>query len=157
MELNLFTAMNTSVSGLQAQRYRMNIIAENLANVRTTRTGEGSPYRRKEVLFATKEPIPVFEDIVNKAFAKYSYLSNTLGSLSRGVYITGVIEDKTPFREIYDPGHPDADKKGIVRLPNVNPVTEMVNMLSATRSYESNITAINGAKRMAEKALEIGT
>lgn len=157
MELNLFTAMDTSVSGLKAQRYRMNIIAENLANVHTTHTDNGDPYRRKEVLFATKEPIPVFETFVNKALEKYSYLSNTLGSQAKGVYVTGVIEDQKPFREVYDPGHPDADQRGIVRLPNVNPVVEMVNMMSAARSYEFNITAINSAKRMAEKALEIGT
>ena len=157
MELNLFTAMDTSVSGLQAQRYRMNIIAENLANVRTTRSAGGGPYRRKEVLFAAKDPIPIFEGIVNKALEKYSYLSNVPGGPARGVYVTEVIEDETPFREIYDPGHPDADEKGLVRLPNVNPIIEMVNMMSAARSYESNITAINSAKRMAEQALEIGT
>ena len=156
MEPTLFTAMDISVSGLKAQRYRMNIIAENLANVRTTHTNDGGPYRRKEVLFATKDPMPVFENITNKALEKYFRLTNTLGSYAKGVYVTGVIEDQKPFGEVYDPGHPDADEKGIVRLPNVNAIIEMVNMMSAARSYESNITAINSAKRMAEKALDIG-
>ena len=155
MELTLFTAMETSMSGLKAQRYRMNIIAENLANVHTTHTDTGEPYRRKEVLFATKDAIPIFADIPNKAFEKYLRLTNAF-SYSRGVHVTGVIEDETPLREVYDPGHPDADEKGIVRLPNVNPLIEMVNMMSTARSYESNITAINSAKRMAQKALEIG-
>ena len=157
MKLNLFTAMDTSASGLKAQRYRMNVIAENLANTHTTQTAKGGPYRRKEVLFATRDAVPVFQDSVNKALARYAALSNVFWGYAKGVHVTGVIEDQSPFREVYDPGHPNADEKGIVRLPNVNPVVEMVNMMSATRSYEANITALNSAKRMAEKALEIGT
>jgi flagellar basal-body rod protein FlgC len=161
MELSLFTAMDTSASGLKAQHYRMNIIAENLANVHTTHTDNGEPYRRKEVLVAAEQPMAVFDDFVNTALLLSSALlgtglSHAPGGYAKGVRIMGVIEDNTPFREVYDPGHPDADAKGMVRLPNVNPVIEMVNMMSATRSYESNITAINAAKRMAEKALEIG-
>ena len=157
MDLNLFTAMDTSASGLKAQRYRMNIISENLANVHTTHTDKGGPYRRKEVLFATTDAMPLFENLVNNAFTKYSHLSNTIKGYARGVRVTGVIEDESPFREVYDPRHPDANEKGIVRLPNVNPIIEMVNLMSAVRSYESNITAINSAKSMAEKTLEIGT
>ena len=155
--MDLFTAMEISASGLEAQHYRMNIIAENLANVHTTHTDNGGPYRRKEVLFATGEPLPMFDNRFNGALTKYLELSRAVMAPGKGVYVTGVIEDKTPFREMYDPGHPDADAKGIVRLPNVNPVTEMVNMMSAVRSYEANITAIQSTKRMAEKALDIGT
>lgn len=157
MEWSLFTAMDTSASGLKVQRYRMNIIADNLANIHTTHTDDGGPYRRKEVLVAAKDSGPMFSGMLNETLAMTRPdFSNTLAGYGRGVRITGIIEDQTPFREVYDPGHPDADEKGLVRLPNVNPVAEMVNMLSATRSYESNITAINSAKRMAEKSLEIG-
>jgi len=155
MDLTLLTAMDTSASGLKVQRYRMNLIAENLANVHTTHTDNGQPYRRKELLVASSAS-NAFSDAVNAALARYAPNHATNGYL-QGVRITGVIEDTSPFREVYDPGHPDADQNGMVRLPNVNPMIEMVNMMSATRAYESNITAINAAKRMAEKALEIGT
>ena len=155
--MDLFTSLNTSVTALRAQRFRMNVIADNLANVHTTRTEKGEPYRRKEVLFATNESIPLFQDNVNAALRKYAGLTNTFSNAARGVRVTDIVEDQRPFRELYNPGHPDADEKGIVRLPNIDPIVEMVNMMSASRSYESNITAVNITKRMAEKALDIGS
>ena len=157
MKADLFSAIDSSVTGLRAQRYRMNVIAENLANVQTTKTASGQPYRRKEVLFSSGNPAPDFSFILNSTYEKYAKLTQQDRGAEPGVRVLGTIEDQTPYRELYEPGHPEADAKGIVRLPNVNPVVEMVNMLSASRSYESNITALNTSKRMAEKALEIGT
>jgi len=144
--MDLFTSMEISASGLTAQRIRMNVISENLANANTTRTPQGTPYRRKEVLFATRPGGTILR-------AGFMNLPFDLGS---GVAVTGIVEDRSPFREVYDPGHPDANSKGIVLMPNVNVVVEMVNMISATRAYELNITALSAAKEMAMKTLEIG-
>jgi flagellar basal-body rod protein FlgC len=144
--MDLFTSMDISASGLSAQRIRMNVISENLANANTTRTPQGTPYRRKEVLFAT-QPGGV---VLRAGFMRLPVDSG------RGVKVTGIVEDRSPFREVYDPGHPDANSKGIVLMPNVNVVVEMVNMISTTRAYESNITALSAAKEMAMKTLEIG-
>ncbi|MBI5755580.1 MAG: flagellar basal body rod protein FlgC [Nitrospirae bacterium] len=129
--------LSISSSGLEAQRVRMNIIASNLANVQSTRTPEGGPYRRKDVVFA-------------------EVLDNMLEKGASGVKVSGVVEDRRPFQVVYDPQHPDANDEGYVQLPNVNLLEEMVNMMSASRSYEANVTAINAAKGMAQKALEIG-
>jgi len=125
----------------------MDIIAENIANVNTTRTENGTPYRRKTLIFEAQGDVPFS-----------SYLSNASRQLikSKGVRVSRIVEDQTPFKMVYDPGHPDADENGIVQMPNVDVVTEMVNMISATRAYEANVTAINATKSMAEKALEIG-
>ena len=157
MKANLFSAIDASVAGLRSQRYRMNVIAENLANVQTTRTATGNPYRRKEVLLASGNPAPDFSFALNSAYEKYAQLTHQDVGKQAGVRVLGTVEDQSNLREKYEPGHPDADEEGIVRLPNVNPVVEMVNMLSTSRSYESNIAALNTSKRMAEKALEIGT
>ena len=129
--------LSISSSGLEAQRVRMNIIASNLANVQSTRTPEGGPYRRKDVVFA-------------------EVLDNMLEKGASGVKVSKVVEDRRPFQVVYDPQHPDANDEGYVQLPNVNLLEEMVNMMSASRSYEANVTAINAAKGMAQKALEIG-
>ena len=144
--MDLFTSMEISATGLAAQRIRMNVISENLANANTTKTPQGTPYRRKEVLFATRP---------GGAILRAGFM-NLPFNLGRGVVVTGIVEDKSPFREVYDPGHPDADGRGIVLMPNVNVVVEMVNMISATRAYESNIAALSAAKEMAMKTLEIG-
>ncbi|NLG87989.1 MAG: flagellar basal body rod protein FlgC [Clostridiaceae bacterium] len=145
--MGFFSALNSSASALTAQRLRMDIIAENIANVNTTRTENGTPYRRKTVIFEAQGDVPFS-----------SYLSNASRQLikSKGVRVSRIVEDQTPFKMVYDPGHPDADENGIVQMPNVDVVTEMVNMISATRAYEANVTAINATKSMAEKALEIG-
>jgi flagellar basal-body rod protein FlgC len=129
--------LTISASGLEAQRLRMNIIAGNLANAQSTHSPEGGPYRRKDV---------VFSEILN----------SMTGEGSGEVEVSGIIEDQRPFQLVYDPQHPDANAEGYVQLPNVNLLEEMVNMMSASRSYEANVTAINSAKSMAHKALEIG-
>ncbi|NLE25762.1 MAG: flagellar basal body rod protein FlgC [Clostridiaceae bacterium] len=147
--MGLFNSFNISASALTAQRLRMDVISQNIANVNTTRTEDGTPYRRKTVVFQEKEA-----DI---SFSQYlSEQSRSRFLTGGGVRVTEITEDPTPFKEVYDPSHPDSDENGIVRMPNVEIVTEMVNMISATRAYEANITALNASKSMASKALEIG-
>ncbi|MGI6083825.1 MAG: flagellar basal body rod protein FlgC [Acetivibrionales bacterium] len=147
--MGLFNSFNISASALTAQRLRMDVISQNIANVNTTRTEDGTPYRRKTVVFQEKE--------MNIPFSQYlSEESRSRFLKGGGVRVTQITEDPTPFKEVYDPSHPDADENGIVRMPNIEIVTEMVNMISATRAYEANITALNASKSMAAKALEIG-
>ncbi len=148
--MDFFSAMDISASGLSAQRTRMNVISDNLANANTTRTNDGQPYRRKHVLFAASTKRLTFENVLRSVYGAPTY-SN------QGVRVTRIVQDQTPFPRVYDPGHPDADASGYVTMPNVNVVSEMVNMLSAARSYESNITALMAAKEMAKKSLEIGS
>jgi flagellar basal-body rod protein FlgC len=145
--MSFLNSINISASGLTAEKLRMDVISRNIANVNTTRTADGTPYRRQVVVFQEGEAQMSFSD----------YLSAASRSLiGSGVKVTGIKEDSTPFKSVYDPGHPDADEKGYVRMPNVDVMTEMVNMISASRAYEANVTAINSAKSMALKALEIG-
>ncbi|ABY92981.1 MULTISPECIES: flagellar basal body rod protein FlgC [Thermoanaerobacter] len=145
--MNLFSSMDISASGLTAERLRMDIIAQNIANVNTTRTVQGGPYRRKLVVLKEIQP-DSFESILDKVKGKYS---------GKGVEVVQIAEDdQTPLREVYDPGHPDADQNGYVEYPNVNIVSEMVDMISATRAYEANVTAFNASKAMFQKSLEIG-
>lgn len=144
--MNFFDALHISSSGLSAQRLRMNLISSNLANVNTTRTSEGGPYRKKEAVFAASQQEQGFQNI----------LDSQLKGKTSEVKVLGVVESSAPFQLKYDPAHPDADKKGFVKMPNVNLVEEMVNMISATRSYEANVAAVSAAKKMALKALEIG-
>ncbi|HHY64131.1 MAG TPA: flagellar basal body rod protein FlgC [Clostridiaceae bacterium] len=147
--MGLFNSFNISASALTAQRLRMDVIAQNIANVNTTRTENGTPYRRKTVVFQEKEAdIPFSRHLSEQSRQRYL--------AGGGVRVTAIVEDPSPFREVYDPSHPDADENGIVRMPNVEIVTEMVNMISATRAYEANVTALNASKSMASKALEIG-
>ena len=146
--MGLFTAINRSASGLTAERLRMDTIANNIANVNATRTAEGGPYRRQMV---------VFEPRKEETFASILAKSQGRGSgVGEGVRVTGIIKSTEPFRMVYDPGHPDANEEGYVAMPNVNIITEMVDMMTATRAYEANVTAVNTAKSMAMKALEIG-
>lgn len=144
--MNFIDALQVSASGLTSQRLRMNVVSSNLANSHTTRTQEGGPYKRKEVVFESKSLRNSFQDMVN---------SQIKGKLS-GVKVTGIIEDQRPPIVKYDPQHPDADIKGYVSMPNINVIEEMVNMMSASRSYEANVTAVNVTKKMAMKALDIG-
>jgi flagellar basal-body rod protein FlgC len=132
--MDLFTAMDISASGLTAQRTRMNVISSNLANAQTTRTNEGGPYKRRDVIFKETS----FE-----------------GQLS-SVEVDGIVTDPTPGKQIYDPGNPDADASGNVTMPNVNMMEEMVNMINATRAFEANSIAVKSQKDMALKALTIG-
>ena len=146
--MGYFGALDISASGLTAQRLRMDTISQNIANVSTTRTANGDPYRRKVALFEERVEPAAFEGFI-KAAAKGD-------NLGIGVRVARIFEDSAPFKKVYEPGHPDADAGGYVSMPNVDVVTEMVNMISASRSYEANVTAINTTKSLATKALEIG-
>lgn len=146
--MGYFSALETSASGLTAQRLRMDIISQNIANANTTRTEQGGPYRRKVVLFASREGTKPFSEYLSSASREKLGL--------KGVRAVKVVEDRTPFRRVYEPGHPDADEDGYVLMPNVDIATEMVNMISATRAYEANVTMINATKAMAMSALDIG-
>jgi flagellar basal-body rod protein FlgC len=147
-----FSSLDVGASGLTAQRLRMDTISQNIANANTTRTENGTPYRRKTVVFEERSPDTPFSDYLSQS-SKDNIGGNAVGN---GVRVTQIIEDRTPFKKVYDPGHPDADKDGYVQMPNVDIVTEMVDMISATRSYEANVTAMSSTKSMALKALEIG-
>jgi len=129
----MFSSFEVSASGMEAQRIRLDVIASNLANIETTRGPNGEPYRRKDVIFAA---VPSYQIVP--------------------VRVLRIIEDNRPFKVVYNPGHPDADREGYVKLPNINPLEEMANMLAAIRAYEANVTAFNSAKQMMLKALEIG-
>ncbi|MCL2707497.1 MAG: flagellar basal body rod protein FlgC [Defluviitaleaceae bacterium] len=141
--------MNISASGLTAQRLRMDIISQNIANAQTTRTPEGGPYKRRTVIFQEINGKDPFASL----FSKKTELMENEG---RGVRVSQVAIDESPGILMYDPFHPDADGEGYVRMPNVNIIEEMVNMISASRSYEANITAINSSKAMLAKTLELG-
>lgn len=146
--MGYFGALDAGASALTAQRLRMDTISQNIANANTTRTQDGTPYRRRIVVFE--------EGSQGKPFSEYLTSSSRERYLGKGVKVSRVIEDSSPFKKVYDPGHPDADAEGYVEMPNVDVVTEMVNMISATRAYEANVTSINTTKSMAMKALEIG-
>lgn len=145
--MGYFTSLDIGATGLTAQRLRMDTISQNIANVNTTRTEDGTAYRRKVVVFEEKSPDTPFSEYLNQSSRKL---------VGGGVRVAKVVEDTSAFKKIYEPGHPDADQDGYVEMPNVDILTEMVNMISATRSYEANVTSINTTKSMAMKALEIG-
>ena len=147
--MGLFDAINASGSGLTAERLRMDVTAENLANAQTTRGADGNPYRRKEVVLQQRDSS--FGDVLGAAMGS----STAAGSREGGVEVAGIVEDQSDFKLVYDPGHPDADPQGYVRMPNVNPVTEMVDLISAQRGYEANVTAMQAAKSMFGKTLDI--
>lgn len=144
--MDLFTAMNVGSSALSAERTRMNLISSNLANVNTTRTAEGGPYRRKDAVFAA---VPA-TDSFGQA------LGNAADKQVNGVQVNEIVEDKSQPRMQYDPGHPDANQQGYVAMPNVNVVEEMADMITASRVYEANVMTVQAAKNMALKTLEIG-
>lgn len=143
--MNLLTSMDISSAGLTAQRIRMNVISENLANINTTRTPQGGPYVRKTVVLQS-EPVDSFQNMLQRDPA----------SGVQTVKVPVVAEDPRNPKEEFNPGHPDANEQGIVLLPNINPVEEMVNLMMTSRTFEANITAFNAAKSMALRALEIG-
>lgn len=144
--MDFFSSMNVSSSALSAERTRMNLISSNLANANATRTPEGGPYKRKDAVFAATPLESGFNRVLDKA----------AGRDVRQVEVMRIVEDQNPPRMQYDPGHPDANPQGYVAMPNVNVVEEMADMINATRSYEANVTAVQAAKSMALKALEIG-
>jgi flagellar basal-body rod protein FlgC len=135
--MNSFIVLDISASALEAQRQRMNVIASNMANVNSTRTEEGGPYRRRDVVFS---PLTV----VRNSMPIY------------GVKVADIVGDTSPFKTVYDPGHPDADKEGNVAMPNVNVLEEMVNMMMSFRAYEASVSTFNITKSMIMKTLELG-
>lgn len=146
--MSMFGGMEISASALTAQRLRMNVTAENLANAETTRGADGQPYRRKEV---------VLQSVAQGGFGAQLSAAMGVGSGGRpgGVEVAGIVEDQTNGKLVYDPSHPDADAQGYVRMPNVDTVTEMVDLIDAQRAYEANVTAMSAAKQMFAKTLEI--
>jgi flagellar basal-body rod protein FlgC len=144
--MDIFTTFDIAASGLNAQRTRLNTISANLANAETTSTPEGGPYKKKSVVFQT-EALPFKQ-----------HLQASLGNQgqTQGVKVARIVEDTSAPQRIYDPAHPDAKEDGYVEMPNISVFKEMVDMMSATSSYEANTTAIKSAKRMAMKALDIG-
>jgi flagellar basal-body rod protein FlgC len=146
--MGFMESLSISASGMTAERLRMDVIANNIANANTTRTPDGGPYRRQQVLYAAG----------GTSFAEQ--LANVLhpgdhSSDTHGVTVVGIVPDNSPFKKVYDPGHPDADAKGYVSMPNVDTVTEMVDMMSATRAYEADVAATQAIKSMAQQAISI--
>ncbi|MGK5088602.1 flagellar basal body rod protein FlgC [Bdellovibrionota bacterium FG-2] len=144
--MDFFSSMRVSASGLDAQMKRMNTITSNIANAETTRSPEGGPYKRRDPLLAAHTDRESFGEV----------LQNAMDENVQGVMVEDIIKDSRPPRMVYKPEHPDANPEGYVAMPNVNTVEEMANMISAQRSYEANVTAMNAAKQMAQKGLEIG-
>jgi len=140
---SIFASMEINATALAAQRVRMNLIAENLANAEVTRTPTGGPYRRKGVVLGTRGT-PGFEGLLKA------------GDVSGGVEVLKIVESQAPPNPVYNPSHPDADSTGYVAMPSINPVMEMVDLMSASRAYEANVSAIQIAKSMMAKTLEIG-
>ena len=144
--MGMFDSMHVSASGLAAERLRMDVIAQNLANANSTRGPDGQPYRRHEVVFRSSQV---------GGTSGPGRSDGAVDTPLNGVEPVAIVEDPSALRTVYDPNHPDADENGYVSYPNVNPVTEMVDMMTATRAYEANVTAMNAAKNMALKALDI--
>ncbi|MBI5485265.1 MAG: flagellar basal body rod protein FlgC [Deltaproteobacteria bacterium] len=143
--MDFFSAMNVSSSAMSAERTRMNVISSNLANANSTRSAEGGPYKRKDAVFAAAPAADAFSNALNQA-----------GRQIEKVTVAKIVEDPNPPRMQYDPTHPDANPQGYVAYPNINVIEEMTDMITATRSYEANVTAAQAAKSMALKTLELG-
>jgi len=149
--MTIFDAINSSASALTAQRLRMDVVSSNIANARSTRAtmnenGEYEPYRRK-IVELTPE---------NQSFKSVLKHAENKNSTTQGVTVSRIVDDAKPFKMEFNPAHPDANEAGYVQLPNVDPLKEMVDLMSATRSYEANITTLNASKNMLMKSLEIG-
>jgi flagellar basal-body rod protein FlgC len=142
-QIDLVPAINISSSGMDAEKLRMEVVANNVANAETTRGPDGNVFRRRQVIFASK---------LAEAMGDVGAAGQELG----GVRVVDVVEDGRPPKTVHRPGHPDADEAGYVKLPNVNPIEEMVDMMTASRAYEANVAAIRISKSMVSKALEIG-
>jgi flagellar basal-body rod protein FlgC len=146
--MGMFDALEVSASGLTAERMRMDVVAENLANAQTTRGADGQPYRRKEVVLAERAAQGGFGAALAGAMG-------ARGGRPGGVEVAGIVQDQTALKRVHDPGHPDADADGYVQMPNVDPVAEMVDLIAAQRAYEANVTAMQAAKQMFAKTLEL--
>jgi flagellar basal-body rod protein FlgC len=142
--MSLFNAIDTAASGLSAERMRMDVTAENLANAQTTRGADGQPYRRKVVVLQENAG-PTFGATLNRA----------MDHRPSGVRVAEIAEDATPNRLVHDPSHPDADERGYISMPNVQPVTEMVDLITSSRGYEANVTVMQTSKQLFSKTLEI--
>jgi flagellar basal-body rod protein FlgC len=147
--MGLFDAIDISGSGLSAERLRMDVTAENLANAQTTRGANGQPYKRKVVVLEQGGGQGSFQNALSGA------MGPARGDAPGGVRVSQIAEDTAPNKMVYDPGHPDADARGYVQMPNVNPVTEMVDLITASRSYEANVTAMQTAKQMFTRTLDL--
>ena len=146
--MSIFSSMNINATALTAERARMDIISKNIANAQTTRTKNGLPYRRQVAVFAEADGnVSSFNAILNNKRQKKD---------KGGVELVGVVEDKSDFKMRYEPGHPDADENGYVKMSNVDLITEMVDMISSQRAYEASATAVNTSKALLQKAIEIG-
>lgn len=146
--MGIFDSFDINASGLTAQRYRMDIISQNLANANTTRTADGTPYVRKVVTFTEKDSQTPFSKVLNSATDHYS---------GNGVKVSAVSDDTwTPMNTVYEPSNPDADENGYVTYPNVNTVTEMTNLIDASNSYQANATAFTASKDIASRGLQLG-
>ena len=145
--MGIFDMMSISASALSAERQRAEVTSANLANAETTHTDGGGPYRRKEVVFSTMNNSP-FQTVFNRLGANGATPSGS-------VKLTDVIDDPSPLVHRYEPGNPDADKDGYVEYPNINPITEMVDLMSATRAYQLNASAITAAKQMVQESIDI--
>ncbi|MGB9521204.1 MAG: flagellar basal body rod protein FlgC [Anaerolineales bacterium] len=154
--MSFWNSLRIASSALSAQRLRLDIISNNIANAETTRTAEGGPYQRQDVVFSPQGSDPMTPQFLNvlRSFRG----GNAALPLSgvAGVKVSKIVTDNSAGPRVYDPSHPDADEEGYVNYPNVNLVVEMTNMLSATRSYEAGLAVVDASKRMAQKALEIG-
>ena len=144
--MGMFKAIDIAASGMTAERLRMDLIGNNIANVNTTRTEEGGPYKRQMAVFEPRSGGMNFGQV----------LAEQMDGGGTGVRVKSIEKDQSPPRMIYDPTHPDANEQGYVALPNINIVTEMVDMITASRAYEANATMVNTAKTMAQKALDMG-
>lgn len=144
--MDFFSAMRVSSTGLSVQRTRMNVTSSNLANIETTRTEEGGAYQRRTPIVAAVPLSSTFDEI----------FGDTIHDQTHAAEVVAIERDESPGRLVYDPDHPDANDDGYVEMPNVNAISEMVNMLTASRSYEANVSALKALKGMAQSALEIG-
>lgn len=146
--MSFLSSLNISASGMTAQRMRLDVAAENVANIETTRTESGGPYRRKMIVLQAKDDS--FREVLSRTMAGKSVQTHA------GVQATQILDDQTELKAVYEPDHPDADENGYVRMPNIDMVKEITDSMAASRSYEANITAFNAIKLMAQKALELG-
>jgi len=146
--MGMFDGLEISASGLTAERMRMDVVAQNLANAQTTRGADGQPYRRQEVVLQERTPTSGFGAALAGA------MGGRTGSPG-GVQVAQIAKDQTPLKRVYDPGHPDADANGYVQMPNVDSVSEMVDLISAQRAYEANVTAMQSAKQMFSRTLDL--
>jgi flagellar basal-body rod protein FlgC len=165
IDKSLFHSINISAQGLSVQRTRMNVVSENIANVNTTRTENGEPYRRKLVQIAEGGTGEKFADVFQQTRIQMTGnhpshrptvpFRSTEERPEFGVHVSNIVTDPAEFKVIYDPAHPDANEDGYVKMPNINYVQEMIDLITATRSFEANVTALNSAKEMIRAALRI--